>query len=230
MRIISFAWTTEAFLAGTKTVTRRMWKEAYVKPGDLMQAWDKSPRAKGKRVGTIKIIKVDREPLQDFLLHGDDEVKREGGYWKTPGEFISRFLQGNPGMIDTDYVWRIEFERHRETHTVMICRADMVDKQGDCFSLNSLKKMAEAEPPQLISLNFDQAGPVMGQVKRLFVEGQELKAEVLIDPYLLESKVFRPGGQMLETHQTMSDGKSARVIDEMNLYDIGAVERSNDVY
>ncbi len=230
MRIISFAWTTQAFLAGTKTVTRRMWKECNVKPGDLMQAWDKSPRAKGKRVGTIKILKVDREPLHDFLQHGEEELKREGGLWKTDGEFIAEFLRANPDMLATDSVWRIEFERHRETHTVAICHADIVDKQGDSFSANCLAEIAKGKVPPLISKSFDQAGPVMGQVKRLFVQGNSLNAEILIDPYLLESHVFRPGGEMVTTHQTVSDGKDVRVIDKMNLHDIGAVERSNDVY
>ena len=114
MRIISFAWTTKPFLDGTKTVTRRLWKNP-PKVGELLQAWDKSPRFHGKRIGTIRILKMDYEPLHDFELHGWDELAREGGLWKSPGEYIVRFLRDTPGMIATDYVWRIEFEKIKET-------------------------------------------------------------------------------------------------------------------
>jgi len=46
MKIISFAWTTEASLAGRKTATRRCWSEGYArrfKSGDLVQAYDRNP-------------------------------------------------------------------------------------------------------------------------------------------------------------------------------------------
>ncbi|MBW2053822.1 MAG: ASCH domain-containing protein [Deltaproteobacteria bacterium] len=46
MKIVSFAWTTEALLAGRKTVTRRCWNERYAgrfKSGDLVQAYDRNP-------------------------------------------------------------------------------------------------------------------------------------------------------------------------------------------
>lgn len=59
VRIISFAHTTPALLAGAKTVTRREWTDRHAagfKAGDLVQAWDRSPRVKGaKRVGTIRL-------------------------------------------------------------------------------------------------------------------------------------------------------------------------------
>ena len=45
MRIISFAWTTEALIQGKKTQTRRFWKDRYAKSfkkGDLIQAYDKN--------------------------------------------------------------------------------------------------------------------------------------------------------------------------------------------
>ena len=111
MQIISMAWTSQAFLDGKKTVTRRRWKRCLVKPGNLMQVWDKSPRFKGKRIGTPQIIRADYEPLHDFLLHGAEEINREGGLWSSPGDYIAKFLRGTPGMIATDYVWRIEFDK-----------------------------------------------------------------------------------------------------------------------
>ena len=66
MKIISFAWTTPAFKAKRKGCTRRDWDDRYAaqfKPGDLCQAWDKTPRCRGaKRIGTIRIVSIKKEP------------------------------------------------------------------------------------------------------------------------------------------------------------------------
>lgn len=230
MRIISFAWTTEAFLAGTKTVTRRMWKECNVKPDDLMQAWDKSPRAGGKRIGTIKILRIDREPLHDFEQHGSAELKREGGYWKTPGEYITQFLKGNPDMLATDSVWRIEFERYTEKQIVVLARSDYVDNQGDQFTDEALRKAAEQFKPVVISHMFDRQGPPMGLANSVFVEGDELRANIVVDPYLIESCAFRPGGMMVGVKQKVIDGKPVRVIEKFNLLEVSAIPKEKDKY
>ena len=59
MMIISFAWTTDAFLSGRKNRTRRDWFDDYASRfhvGDTVQAWDRTPRVRGaKRVGFLKI-------------------------------------------------------------------------------------------------------------------------------------------------------------------------------
>jgi len=58
MRIISFAYTTPALLARRKTVTRREWKGTYARSfhaGDLVAAYDKSPRSGGHQVATIRL-------------------------------------------------------------------------------------------------------------------------------------------------------------------------------
>jgi hypothetical protein len=58
MRIISFSWATPALLTQHKTVTRRDWSDNYAKQfkkGDIVQAWDKSPRYGGKHVADIKL-------------------------------------------------------------------------------------------------------------------------------------------------------------------------------
>lgn len=110
MRIISFALTLDAFAKGTKTVTRRNWKHE-PKVGDKLQAWDRSPRNGGKRIGTILITGVKREPIHDMLQYGRDELEKEGGLWKSPGEFITMLMRANPDMLATDKVWRIEFEK-----------------------------------------------------------------------------------------------------------------------
>ncbi len=76
-----------------------------------MAVWDKLPYAKGKRIGTIRILSTTYEPLHDFECHGWHELEREGGLWNSPGEYIAEFLRANEGMLATNYVWRIEFEK-----------------------------------------------------------------------------------------------------------------------
>ena len=61
--IISFAWTTPQFLAGTKTVTRRdwsdrtfiQWRNAWDEQRLVHAAYDKSPRSGGQKVGTLTL-------------------------------------------------------------------------------------------------------------------------------------------------------------------------------
>ncbi len=83
--IISFAWITPSLLARLKDVTRREWSDAHAakfKPGDLVDAWDKSPRFKGKKVAVIRIVSIGRQQLGLMLrnfMYGADELRREGG-------------------------------------------------------------------------------------------------------------------------------------------------------
>ena len=114
MRIISFAWTTQALLQGHKTVTRRMWTKQLVNPGDLVQAYNRSPRFKGKPVAVIKILSIYTEPLSKVT---DEEERKEGGLWGSGKEYIRAFLEAYPGMTEDDLVWRIEFK--------------IISKQGD---------------------------------------------------------------------------------------------------
>ncbi len=67
MKIISFAWTTGAFKARRKSVTRRQWIDKYAKQfkvGDVCQAYDKSPRFKGIKIGLVKILEIYKEDIQ----------------------------------------------------------------------------------------------------------------------------------------------------------------------
>lgn len=107
--IISFAWTTQALLAGRKTVTRREWTDGHAakfKPGDLVDAWDKLPRCKGsKKVAVIRIISIKRSLLSLMLgdlVWGIAEIKREGGMWASVDEFVALFTIPDP--------YRVEFE------------------------------------------------------------------------------------------------------------------------
>lgn len=115
MKIISFAKTTPALLAGRKTVTRRAWTAkhaAIFHAGDLCQAWDHVPRVKGAhRVGTIELISDPwwEEPSARVPFM---EYDREGfSYLAERGQFVGELLalwarwraQGSDGL------WVVEF-------------------------------------------------------------------------------------------------------------------------
>jgi len=109
MKIISFAWTTEALLKGKKTQTRRFWDDKYArkfKAGDLVQAYDKNPRSGGKPVAIIRITRdAWKQKLNDMNTR---QYLAEGGklYWSGTWEFIQMMLSQGKG----DRVWVIEFE------------------------------------------------------------------------------------------------------------------------
>ena len=78
MMIISFAWTTEAFLSNRKTRTRREWPDDYAakfKVGDTVQAYDKQPRFHGKRIGYAVIKGLKKESISEMP---DEDFEREG--------------------------------------------------------------------------------------------------------------------------------------------------------
>jgi len=82
MRIVSFAWTTPALLAGAKTVTRREWTLGYAnrfRKGDLVAAYDRSPRYKGKQVATLRL--TDRPARERYCDVTDDDWEAEGFAW-----------------------------------------------------------------------------------------------------------------------------------------------------
>lgn len=82
MRIISFGWTWPALLAEgalQKTVTRRQWDAGYAmlfKVGELIQAYDKSPRFKGKKIATIKLLAAPY--LENINKMPDSDYEGEG--------------------------------------------------------------------------------------------------------------------------------------------------------
>jgi hypothetical protein len=101
MKIISFAWTTEALLAGRKTVTRRRWAERHRRSfhsGDLVQAYDKVPFQGGKRVA---ILRLTCDPYLERLADMPAaDVAAEGGLWQDKAEFIDLF-GGDPDEVVT---------------------------------------------------------------------------------------------------------------------------------
>jgi hypothetical protein len=73
VRRMSFALTTGAVRARTKTVTRRLgWK--FAKAGDRILAVDKLRTKNAQKLGVIEIVDVRREPL-DAITYAD--VARE---------------------------------------------------------------------------------------------------------------------------------------------------------
>lgn len=106
MKIISFAWTSGAFEAGRKTVTRRRWKDIYAKlfkAGDICQAYDKSPRCGGKRIGYLRIESVTEERMRDMP---DSDFEAEGFAFL---EEIGATIWGMPPREAFDW-WRRQDE------------------------------------------------------------------------------------------------------------------------
>ena len=93
--IISFGKTKDELLSGTKTVTRRFWKPNYFatwltrwdKGFRVYDAYDKSPRNGGKKIGTITLTQRPyREPLSMLT---ESELLAEGGMCSTVEEFCA---------------------------------------------------------------------------------------------------------------------------------------------
>lgn len=105
MKIISFAWTIAALKQDKKTVTRRFWKDSYAKrfkKGDLVAAYDRSPRFGGKKIETIRLTCA---PYKEFLsLMTDAEEKAEGGLWGSAEAFVR--AMGGPDKEP----WVVRFE------------------------------------------------------------------------------------------------------------------------
>lgn len=114
--IVSFAHTTAALLCGSKTATRRAWSPSHAarfRPGDLVDAWDRSPRTRlGHKVATIRISRAPY--LQPTHLTTPEDFHREGFAWirdyGTPAarELVSRIWREWHEQPSEMYV--VEFE------------------------------------------------------------------------------------------------------------------------
>ncbi len=94
-KLISFAWTTPALLAGSKTCTRRDWDPAYAARfhrGEALQAYDRSPRFKGRHVADI-VLTAD-PVLEPICAMPPEDWAAEGFEWlHTHPEAISAAAQ-----------------------------------------------------------------------------------------------------------------------------------------
>jgi hypothetical protein len=82
VKIISFAYTTPALLAGAKTVTRRDWNAEYAQSfrrGEVVQAYDRNPRFHGKHVANIRL--TEGPPWEAMHLMPDSDYIAEGFAW-----------------------------------------------------------------------------------------------------------------------------------------------------
>lgn len=115
--IISYAYTTEALLAGRKTCTRRDWKDDYARrfrEGQVHQAWDRSPRVRGKQVGnvllTITPYKSDEYPEEDYEAEGLKYMEEKGMMVPLPSgpvhprEFWEEWIRRRP------LLWVVRFK------------------------------------------------------------------------------------------------------------------------
>lgn len=113
--IISFAWTTQAFLAQRKFCTRRNWSLPYAgkfHQFDQIDAWDKLPRAHGKKVGRILLTESPFRQWTSLMTAEDYEI--EGLAWMEiqgllirgmqPLEFFENWKKAN------ELVWVIRFD------------------------------------------------------------------------------------------------------------------------
>ena len=115
MKIISFGKTTPALLAGRKTVTRRDWNPKHAasfSAGELVQAWNQSPRVKGsRRAGTIRLTAA---PYMEQSATAREDWEAEGfGYMTEQGIEIDG---GSPWALwrawieYPRYLWVVRFE------------------------------------------------------------------------------------------------------------------------
>lgn len=119
-RNISFFLTTPQFVAGIKTVTRRMaWYD--LKVGQELMAVEKAQGlgkgGKIRRLGLIRVVDLRWEPLDRLMEcpYGYDETAKEGfphpHELHDPCSFIEFFCAGHKGCMPRSEVHRIEFER-----------------------------------------------------------------------------------------------------------------------
>jgi len=83
--IISFGWTTPALLAGIKTVTRRDWNPKHAArfhAGDLIDAWNTSPRNIRGSPCKVATIRLTNDPYQEWTNEApEDDYEKEGFRW-----------------------------------------------------------------------------------------------------------------------------------------------------
>jgi hypothetical protein len=127
--ILSFGYTSPAFLAGEKTVTRRDWSlrtvAAYLKGesldvatgrligGVIHQAWDKVPHAGGRKIGLIRLTHVPVcRPLSEMT---EQDFADEGFEWfsQHPEVDLPAAAKAQLWYPRAGESWRVAFERWR---------------------------------------------------------------------------------------------------------------------
>jgi len=115
MMTISFAWTTPALLAGVKTVTRRDWNPEYAarfRAGQLVAAYDRQPRYRGRQVATIRLTQPPYRqstadaPESDWEAEGFAYLERMGS---KVGKLTPRVLW-KAWHVFPQEMWVVRFE------------------------------------------------------------------------------------------------------------------------
>lgn len=125
MRLIAFDWTTPALVTGNKTVTRRNrseWTMEYASrfyAGEVLQAFDVSPRHGGAPVGSIRLTE---KPYTQWLRDTpDSDYQAEGLEWLLAHpDVLSKIIDGNPreAWLRTSCT-RAGFDRWRQSGGVV---------------------------------------------------------------------------------------------------------------
>lgn len=79
MRHISMAWTTAAFKARRKSVTRREWDDNYAKSfkaGEILTVYDRQARFGGKKIGTMRLTQKPYKESEASMP--DEDYEAEG--------------------------------------------------------------------------------------------------------------------------------------------------------
>jgi hypothetical protein len=105
-------------MLGDKTVTRRDYDDAYLarwqraaETGAVQDAYDRSPRFKGKKIGEFVVLSARREPIQkmrDDPAYAESEWLKEGGHHHWPS--VEMFL-ATPWTTKHGDPVRIEFRK-----------------------------------------------------------------------------------------------------------------------
>lgn len=105
--IISFAWTTDALLAGRKTCTRRNWSAQYAgrfRAGTYHKAYNRQARYGGHKVGEISIaVEPYPEPVRCI---SDDDFENEGFAWMQENGLLIRGITPRQFFVN----WRASDE------------------------------------------------------------------------------------------------------------------------
>jgi len=117
MMWISFAYSIENVLDGSKTSTIRPWSDKHAakfKAGDIVRAYDKNPRpAKGGGGKPKAVIRITRAPFKGTLhdlVYERHRLEKEG-HPADGGMTIQDFLDIYFPMVPLDAeMWCLEFE------------------------------------------------------------------------------------------------------------------------
>lgn len=110
--IISMGWTTAAFMAAAKSVTRRDWSASYARafaPGTEHVVYDRLPYHGGRRVGRLRVLSLHLVPSWTFPR---EEWEREGfAYMVEHGAADRCMAAWRDWHEHPRYLYRLAFER-----------------------------------------------------------------------------------------------------------------------